>query len=871
VTIRKEKKMSTIELPQLRSKQGLRGENRRNAWTELAAGSSEPGQHLLSLVRRVEQVVMPVWPLQDYVAVNPWAGLASEQFLEARRKLREVSDCEMLMPLDYYQEEYRQGNLTRADVESALIEWQRQPGAERIDELTAEVWQSLNCPRGEQSQHSGHAKSVAADDGKVTSHRRFKTIAEMADPLSAWSWSEWIQGELTRHCSAYFDRGQAVWVACTQAGIWRAWKRQARHDRNPAWWGLSEVQTLAGELPDDEVKSIAVLLEVLQVPESLRERFLACEVLAMPGWFAWARRQGGWVAGSEDCNREFAGLLAIRLVYEVALARSLNLEIDWQSMEQSGVLGGCSNDSDQALVRAVLLRASELGYRRRLLSSLRTEKTTETQKAERPLAQMVFCIDVRSERIRRNLEALAPGLQTFGFAGFFGMPFEYRRLGASLDRGGEAQLPVLLQPQFAVQEEFGEAATEARVAALEAREHSQFWQTAWKRFQSSLASCFPSVETTGWFGGWRMLVRSLTNHQKQTHAGPDTSLSGAKGESLGPSLRGLNAQGWSTSRQVDLAEGMLRNLGLMENFSRLVVLCGHRCEVENNPLRAGLDCGACGGHSGESNARFAALLLNQEFVRRGLAERGIAVPADTWFLAAVHQTTSDEVEFPEWEATPFSHAKDVVRLRELCRQAGGLVAGERGERQGLGSLESIRRRVRDWSEVRPEWGLVGNAALVAGPRALTREANLDGRVFLHEYDYRLDPQGKVLELILTAPLIVASWINLQYYASAVDPKKYGSGCKTIHNVVGKFGILAGSASDLQVGLPWQSVGVGSELRHSPLRLQAVIAAPRAQIERIIAGHQHLRELLAGGWIHLCALEQEECWEWDRTGCWRQAG
>jgi uncharacterized protein YbcC (UPF0753/DUF2309 family) len=120
-------------------------------------------------------------------------------------------------------------------------------------------------------------------------------------------------------------------------------------------------------------------------------------------------------------------------------------------------------------------------------------------------------------------------------------------------------------------------------------------------------------------------------------------------------------------------------------------------------------------------------------------------------------------------------------------------------------------------------------------------------------------------------LIVASWINLQYYASAVDPKKYGSGCKTIHNVVGKFGILAGSASDLQVGLPWQSVGVGSELRHSPLRLQAVIAAPRAQIERIIAGHQHLRELLAGGWIHLCALEQEECWEWDRTGCWRQAG
>lgn len=862
--------MSTIELP-LRKQSETRPGLSRETWKLITQDISEPIQRMLPLLRRVEQAVMPVWPLQDYVAVNPWAGMANDRFLEARRKLREVSDCELLMPLAYYQAEYHRGSFTSEDIEQSLCEWQSQTAGASGASLAAEVWRVLDRQTsGELTGASGNFADAMAESRREHSPR-LRTVAELADQLSAWSWSEWLQGELTRFCAAYFDRGQAIWRAVDrQQSIWAAWKKQAQHDRNPAWWGLGDVRALAAELPADEALAMAALLELLKVPERWQERLLTCEVLAMPGWFAWARRQGGWTGSGEDCNRVFAGLLAIRLVYEVALARSLNLELDWTALEVGveNEVGASGHAPDQAEVRAVLLRASELSFRRRLLDCVRANSVEETGPTERPLAQMVFCIDVRSERMRRNLEALAPGMQTFGFAGFFGMPFEYRRFGSSLERGGEAQLPVLLQPQFAVQEELSDVAAEAQQAAADAQVGSRYWRTAWKRFQGSLASCFPSVETTGWAGAWRMLSRSLASPQasiRSTGAG----LPAAAEEALGPSLRGLNAQGWSTSRLVDLAEGMLRNLGLVENFARLVVLCGHRCEVENNPLRAGLDCGACGGHSGEANARFAALLLNQEFVRRDLGERGIAIPGDTWFVAAVHQTTSDVVEFPGSDSTPFSHTKELARLRELCRQAGELVAQERGDTQWLGTVDSIRRRACDWSEVRPEWGLVGNAALVAGPRALTRGKNLDGRVFLHEYDHRLDPQGKVLELILTAPLIVASWINLQYYASAVDPRAYGSGCKTIHNVVGKFGILAGSASDLQVGLPWQSVGVGAELRHAPLRLQALIAAPRSQIERVVAGHQHLRELLQGGWIHLCAWEQDVCWQLETNGCWRQ--
>jgi uncharacterized protein YbcC (UPF0753/DUF2309 family) len=46
--------------------------------------------------------------------------------------------------------------------------------------------------------------------------------------------------------------------------------------------------------------------------------------------------------------------------------------------------------------------------------------------------------------------------------------------------------------------------------------------------------------------------------------------------------------------------------------------------------------------------------------------------------------------------------------------------------------------------------------------------NLGGRSFLHNYNYLEDADSSILELIMTAVPVVASWINLQYYASTVN-------------------------------------------------------------------------------------------------------
>ena len=114
----------------------------------------------------------------------------------------------------------------------------------------------------------------------------------------------------------------------------------------------------------------------------------------------------------------------------------------------------------------------------------------------------------------------------------------------------------------------------------------------------------------------------------------------------------------------------------------------------------------------------------------------------------------------------------------------------------------------------------------------------------------------MLELILTAPVIVASWINLQYYGSAVDNAVLGSGDKMLHNVTARLGVVLGNGGDLRPGLPLQSVHDGVRLVHEPLRLSVFVAAPVPAIDAVLATHDGLRALADNCWLHLFALDDE---------------
>jgi uncharacterized protein YbcC (UPF0753/DUF2309 family) len=238
------------------------------------------------------------------------------------------------------------------------------------------------------------------------------------------------------------------------------------------------------------------------------------------------------------------------------------------------------------------------------------------------------------------------------------------------------------------------------------------------------------------------------------------------------------------------------------------------------------------------------------------------VPTDTQFFAAMHHTTTDELEVyqPPRQADWLNWL--TAAACDARQQRAGQFAQKNMSDKAL--VRFFRRRSTDWAQLRPEWGLANNAAFIVAPRQLTKALDLQGRCFLHDYDTQNDDDFSQLYSIMTAPMIVTNWINLQYYASVVAPQKYGSGNKLLHNVVaGHVGVFEGNGGDLRTGLAWQSVHDGSRLMHQPVRLSVIIAAPRQAITNIINRAPDVAALVNNHWLWLYQLDSDgsvHCWQ-----------
>lgn len=797
---------------------------------------------IAAAVKRAEQRIAPLWPLRYFVAVNPYLGLLDHSFETAAELLARRAGARMTAPRSFYAQAITSGRVIDVDLAAALAEGIPFPGAPASVEAL---------------------KAFALSDAPEPALTSLPTVADVAREMTGVNWADIVTESISTWAGAYFDLGQSYWRSpWADLPAYAAWRAEAAHDQTPQIRGAHGLRQALRELPESAMETIVAAVTMLNVPADGIEAYLHRLLLTIHGWAGYARylRWNAELYGGED--QTLTDLLAIRLVWEVALWRSFarkGLTEAWQ--QQKGKL---SNDqigeaARQALGGDLLLqRAFEYAYRRQLFARLDTR--TPAPVATRKRVQAAFCIDVRSEIFRRALETVTGEVETIGFAGFFGFPIEYVPLAET--RGG-AQCPVLLTPQFVIAESVNGKATAEVEAAIARRAMNQRVAKAWRMFKFGPVSCFGFVGPVGLAYVRKLLLDTLGITRPAPH--PATfGLDAATRAQVKPSLepRTINGRrfGMSLDQQIAAAEGALKAMSLTGDFARLVLLAGHGSTTVNNPHATGLDCGACGGHTGEANVRVAVQILNNPAVRVVLRERGIRIPDDTVFLAGLHDTTTDDVAILDKADVPTSHADDLRRLEADLAAAGRLARAERAALlkidAGADIDQAVRQRSKDWSQVRPEWGLAGCAAFIAAPRERTAGVKLDGRTFLHNYDWRQDDGFGVLELIMIAPMIVASWINLQYYGSTVDNRVFGSGNKTLHNVVGTLGVLEGNSGDLRIGLPWQSVHDGETYVHEPMRLHVMIEAPIDAMTAIIARHEQVRQLLDNGWLRLFAIGED---------------
>lgn len=848
--------------------------------------------NLHALVNEASRSIAPLGPLGTFAARHPWVGLEDQPFEQVARRLKQTCDVDLLPNESLLLSAWKKGEIHQDFLEESLKQWM---DSQNLELSRAEVERFCRAGMSLEKQSDHTAVSISEVKALAKKMNRFhseflkqhavQTYSQRLEKETGEKVADKLNSHIIKWCKLYLD-SDATWsMPNREEGFYRAWRRLVQYDPS-----LSKNQrNQLKNLHNDADHALKAALMALEIPYSEIQDYLVAHLLALPGWagmMLWRSKE------SPEENSLVMEYLAVRILMEEILIKP-HLPLSKHSIKQNVSLetlilrwGDWGNLSvkawsqfstaevkarltlasrfDKILRHRLCLEAWERTYEHQLMQTITSKKHSAIENVKQIKAQFVFCIDVRSELFRRKLEESGP-FESFGTAGFFGLPIETSELGSEHSHNS---LPVMFKPKFKVMES---------AAQLELNRYQQRNQASnalsytFKTMKQNLFASMVLPEISGPWQSIQTLARSFIprsagqvfrNVREKWLQKPATELSLDHMHTSETEL----PIGFTEEEKVEFVRQALTMMGLTDKFAPLVVICGHGSHSTNNPYSAALDCGACGGASSSFNARVLASLCNRKEVRAGLEKEGIIIPKETVFTAAEHITTLDELR---WHYVPSLSDEAKAAFNQIqvaitkVRKAANAERISKLPNAGVNHKDptiEAQRLAEDWSEVRPEWGLAGNAAFIIGDRKLTEKSNLDGRAFLHNYHWQKDQNGVILANIMTGPATVAQWINLQYYASTVAPHYYGSGNKTTQTVTAGMGVMQGNASDLLSGLPWQSVMKSDEeIYHAPIRLLVVIQAPTDYIDRLLEQIPAFREKIQNGWIRLASIDAEGNW------------
>lgn len=726
----------------------------------------------------------------------------------------------------------------------------------------------------------------------------------------------WIHAVLVRFCAAFLDQGFGQWpLPNRELGFYEAFRTLYQQPGGPPdrWlYGLSRELRRLTRSNLGALESIRESLSILGVPQHEWKEYLSNTLLALRGWGGMVREielRGDRVAhpAPKDSLIEF---LAVRLILErFAVAYAARDRLNYR-----GPLQGLGEEARRHIQRVspsseprafVIFQLAQVqGWTPDELYHLRPEQWTKliaeiesfselerrrifhlayeqrfyiqaldafglhapyvppTNKA--PRFQVVTCLDEREESFRRHLEEIAPDVETFGAAGFYGVAMYYR--GAA-DAHFVPLCPIIIKPKHWVEEQVLDAReqehrrrafTRKALGTASLRFHTGSRTFALGALLTATVGVLASIPLVARILFPRLTARIRRRFGALVQTPPETRL---KLERKTPEPGDQNGSlGYSVTEMTDIAERQLRDIGLTRRFARLVFILGHGSNSLNNPHKSAYDCGACGGSPGAPNGRAIAQILNDTRVRANLVQRGLHVPDTTFFVGGFHNTCNDTVTLFDLDRIPDSHRDEFLAAQHDLEQTCARNAHERCRRFMSAPLTlsfedaraHVEARSEDLAQTRPELGHATNAICFVGRRARTRGVYFDRRAFLTSYDPTQDDVDQnILFRILQAAIPVCAGINLEYYFSRVDSTGWGCGSKLPHNLTALLGVMDGAASDLRTGLPWQMVEI-----HEPVRLLFVIETSAAAMLRIMDRSEVIGRLCRNGWVQIVVLDPD---------------
>ncbi|MDP9108741.1 MAG: DUF2309 domain-containing protein, partial [Pseudomonadota bacterium] len=182
--------------------------------------SQRLADHISSALERVA----PTWPLDQFIAVNPYWGWVAEPMPQAAASLGTLAGTRLTMPRAWFRQQWQSGRLQKQHLQAALAQ-----------QAQAHVVHSTRAP----SLVMQVEQLIAALDTDCAPLPRLPLVTDLREsvgpPRPGLCWGDLVTHQISQHCAAFFDRHQASWPMDASLGLYESWRRQLDADHGLPW------------------------------------------------------------------------------------------------------------------------------------------------------------------------------------------------------------------------------------------------------------------------------------------------------------------------------------------------------------------------------------------------------------------------------------------------------------------------------------------------------------------------------------------------------------------------------------------------------------------------------------------------------------